>query len=165
MPDKTLILSDKQIKHKIRRIAFQILEFYDGKKQLVIAGIAENGFIFAEKLVEDISIISEVKPKLCKITMDKKHPYKTPKITLQEEDYKGQSLVLVDDVLNTGSTLIYAVKHFLETDLKELKTAVLIDRSHKKFPIKADFKGLSLSTSLNETVKITFDQSPKAELF
>lgn len=165
MPDKTLILSDKQIQHKVRRIAFQILEFYDGNMQLVIAGIANNGFIFAEKLVEDISAISEVKPKLCKINIDKKNPHKTPKISLKEKEYEGQSLVLVDDVLNTGSTLIYAVKHLLETDLKELKTAVLIDRSHKKFPIKADFKGLSLSTSLSETVKVSFDDSPKAVLF
>jgi pyrimidine operon attenuation protein/uracil phosphoribosyltransferase len=165
MKDKTLILSDKQIQHKIRRIAFQILEFYDGTKELIIAGIAENGFIFAEKLVKDIRAISDVNPKICKIIIDKKQPHKSPEISLAEEEYKGQSLVLADDVLNTGSTLIYAVKHLLETDLKELKTAVLIDRSHKKFPIKADFKGLSLSTSLSETVKVTFAESSEAVLF
>jgi len=165
MNHKTLILSEKQIQHKIRRIAFQILEFYDGNKELIIAGIADNGFIFAEKLVENIKAISDVHPKLCEMKIDKKEPYITPEISLEEREYKGQSLVLADDVLNTGSTLIYAVKHLLETDLKELKTAVLIDRSHKKFPIKADFKGLSLSTSLNETVNVSFDKSPKAVLF
>jgi len=165
MKDKTLILSEKQIQHKIRRIAFQVLEFYDGDKELIIAGIADNGFIFAQKLVENIKAISDVHPKLCEIKMDKKQPHNTPEISLEEQEYKGQSLVLADDVLNTGSTLIYAVKHLLETDLKELKTAVLIDRSHKKFPIKADFKGLSLSTSLNETVNVSFDKSPKAVLF
>lgn len=165
MKDKTLILSEKQIHHKIRRIAFQILEFYDGDKELIIAGIADNGFIFAQKLVDEIKAISDIKPTLCELKIDKKQPYKTPKISLKEQEYKGQSLVLADDVLNTGSTLIYAVKHLLETDLKELKTAVLIDRSHKKFPIKADFKGLSLSTSLSETVNVSFDDSPKAVLF
>lgn len=164
MKDETLILSDKQIQHKIRRIAFQILEFYDGDKDLVIAGIANNGYTFAQKLVKDIKAITEIEPKICKIKIDKKHPYKSPVISLEEKVYEGQSIVLVDDVLNTGSTLIYSVKHLLETDLKELKTAVLIDRSHKKFPIKADFKGLSLSTSLSETVKVTFGETSQAVL-
>ena len=64
---------------------------------------------------------------------------------------------MVDDVLNSGSTLIYAVKHFLDTDLKKFKTAVLVDRNHKKYPVKADFKGISLSTSLQEHVNVVFE--------
>ncbi len=165
MENKTLILSDKQIEHKIKRIAFQILEVYDHKSELIIAGIAENGFTFAEKLVLSITTVSKVKPRLCRIEMNKRKPHETPKISLKPEAYANQSFILADDVLNTGSTLIYAVKHLLETDLKMLKTAVLIDRSHKKFPIKADFKGLSLSTSLNETVKVEFGKTAKAELY
>jgi len=75
-------------------------------------------------------------------------------------------LVLVDDVLNSGTTLIYGVKHFLEVPLKKFKTAVLVNRNHKKYPIKADFKGISLSTSLHEHVNIhlegkTFEASLK----
>lgn len=165
MDKKTLILSDKQIQHKIKRIAFQILEFYDGDKQLILAGIAKNGYVFAQKIVDTITEISDVKPQLCEIKIDKKQPQHQPKFSLDIKDLQGQSLVLVDDVLNTGSTLIYTVKHLLEADLKELKTVVLVDRSHKKFPIKADFKGISLSTSLNETVKVSFGKTSKAELF
>lgn len=165
MNKKTLILSDKQIQHKIKRIAFQILEFYDGKEELIVAGIAKNGFVFAKKIVEQIENISDVKPIVCEIKIDKKQPALKPKISLDKIAYQGQNMILVDDVLNTGATLIYTVKHLLEANLKALKTAILIDRSHKKFPIKADFKGISLSTSLNDTVKVTFGETSKAEVF
>jgi pyrimidine operon attenuation protein / uracil phosphoribosyltransferase len=76
--------------------------------------------------------------------------------TLAEDDYKNKSLVLVDDVLSSGNTLIYGVKHFLEVPLKRFKTAVLVNRNHKKYPVKADFKGVSLSTSIKEHVQIDF---------
>ncbi len=165
MEERTLILSDRQIQHKIKRIAFQILEVYDHQSKLVIAGIADNGYIFAEKLADHIKEVSKVEPLLCKIQMNKQKPHESPSISLSSEEYEDQSFILVDDVLNTGSTLIYAVKHLLDTDLKLLKTAVLIDRSHKKFPIKADFKGISLSTSLHEIVKVSFGKTSKAELF
>ena len=165
MNKKTLILSDKQIQHKIKRIAFQILEFYDGKEELIVAGIAKNGYIFAQKLVDQIKSISDVEPLLCEIKIDKKQPALDPTISLEKSAYQGKNMILADDVLNTGSTLIYTVKHLLEADLKALKTAVLIDRSHKKFPIKADFKGISLSTSLNETVQVSFGKTSKAEVF
>lgn len=72
-------------------------------------------------------------------------------------EYSGKCLVLADDVLNSGSTLIYGVKHFLEVPLKKFKTAVLVDRNHKQFPVKADFKGISLSTSLKEHIHVVFD--------
>ena len=66
------------------------------------------------------------------------------------------SLVLIDDVLSSGSTLIYGVKHFLEVPLIKFKTAVLVNRNHKNFPVKADFKGISLSTSLKEHIQVEF---------
>ena len=165
MEKKTLILTDKQIQHKIKRIAFQILEVYDGEKDLIVAGISKKGYRFAQKLADNISSVSSIKPKLCEIKINKRNPSETPKFSLSEEELKDQTIILADDVLNTGSTLIYATKHLLETPLKELKTAVLVDRSHKKFPIKADFKGISLSTSINETVKVEFGETAKAELF
>ena len=78
---------------------------------------------------------------------------------LNEKDYKNKSIVLVDDVLNSGATLIYAVKHFLNVPLKRFKTAVLVNRNHKKYPVKADFKGISLSTSINEHVVVEFNKN------
>ena len=78
--------------------------------------------------------------------------------SLEVKDYKNKSLVLVDDVLNSGTTLIYGVKHFLDVPLKRFKTAVLVNRNHKKYPVKADFKGISLSTSINENVSVVFEK-------
>ena len=83
-----------------------------------------------------------------------KNPLNPINTSLKSDDYKNKSIVLIDDVLNSGSTLIYGVKHFLEVPLKQFKTAVLVNRNHKKFPVKADFKGISLSTSLHEHVQV-----------
>ena len=85
---------------------------------------------------------------LCEVKIDKKNPLNKISTTLDADNYKNKSLILVDDVLNSGTTLIYGIKHFLEVPLKQFNTAVLINRNHKKYPVKADFKGLSLSTSM-----------------
>lgn len=124
------------------------------EEELILAGIENNGYIFAKKLKQSLEKISDLKPILCKVQIDKKNPLSTIKTSLSQEEYTNKSIVLVDDVLSSGSTLIYGVKHFLNVPLKQFKTAVLVNRNHKKYPVKADFKGISLSTSLNEHVEI-----------
>ena len=156
--DKKKILNNLQIKKKIKRISLQIIESNNREKEIVIAGIEKNGFIISKKISDEIENNSDIKVKLCKIIIDKKNPRKQISTSLKLEDYQNKSMVLIDDVLNSGSTLIYAVKHFLDTDIKKIKTAVLVDRNHKKFPIKADFKGLSLSTSIQNHVEVVFDK-------
>tara|TARA_B100001175_G_scaffold304648_1_gene300851 strand:- start:390 stop:887 length:498 start_codon:yes stop_codon:yes gene_type:complete len=156
--DKKKILNNLQIKKKIKRISLQIIESNNSEKEIVIAGIEKNGFIISKKISDEIENNSDIKVKLCKIIIDKKNPRKEISTSLKLEDYQNKSMVLIDDVLNSGSTLIYAVKHFLDTDIKKIKTAVLVDRNHKKFPIKADFKGLSLSTSIQNHVEVVFDK-------
>ena len=91
------------------------------------------------------------------LLMDKKKPLNTVKSDISLEELKEHSIVIVDDVLNTGSTLIYAVSYFLQIPVKRINTAVMVNRNHKKFPIKDDFKGISLSTSVNEHVSVIFD--------
>ena len=109
--------------------------------------------------MRDLNQISDIKTTLCEIVINKKNPLDTVSTTLSEEDYKNKSIVLVDDVLNSGATLIYAVKHFLNVPLKRFKTAVLVNRNHKKYPVKADFKGISLSTSIKEHVVVEFNEN------
>ena len=155
---KKKILNNLQIKKKIKRISLQIIESNNSEEEIVIAGIEKNGFIISKKISDEIKNNSDIKIKLCKIIIDKKNPRKQISTSLKLEDYQNKSIVLIDDVLNSGSTLIYAVKHFLDTDIKKIKTAVLVDRNHKKFPIKADFKGLSLSTSIQNHVEVVFDK-------
>ncbi|MDB4404783.1 MAG: phosphoribosyltransferase family protein [Flavobacteriales bacterium] len=155
----TVILDEKQIAHKLIRIAYQIYESNVNEEVIIIAGIKENGVILARKLKVIVERISPVKVELCEVHIDKKKPTNAIKTSLSPDVYKNKSLLLVDDVLHSGTTLIYGVKHFLDVPLKQFKTAVLVDRNHKKYPIKADFKGISLSTSINENVAVIFEKN------
>ena len=157
--DKKKILTNSQIKRKIKRISLQIIESNIEEKEVVLAGIEQNGFLLAKELNKMITEFSNLNIKLCSLKIDKKNPLNNISTSLNSYEYKDKSIVVVDDVLNSGSTLMYAVKHFLDTELRQLKTAVLVDRNHKKFPIKADFRGVSLSTSIQNHVKVEFDKN------
>lgn len=162
---EVLILDNVQIDHKIKRIAYQIYESNVNEEKIVLAGIVDSGFELAERLKAELAKISDLQVTLCKVNVDKQEPLNAVETSLDESDYMNQAIVLVDDVLNSGTTLIYGVRHFLQVPLKHFKTAVLVDRSHKKYPVKADFKGISLSTSIHETVKVTFNkEDSKVEL-
>ena len=158
MIEKHIILTHGQIEHKIKRIAYQIYETFVDEQEIVIAGIASNGFTFAKKIGEALETISPIKVLLCEVTIDKQNPFQAVTTSISSTEYENKGLVLVDDVLNSGTTLVYAVKHFLDVPLKKFKTAVLVDRNHKKYPVKADFKGISLSTSLLEHVDVVFSK-------
>ncbi len=152
-----IILNNLQIEQKIRRIAFQIYESNSNEKEIIIAGIADNGFFLAEKISVVLNKISPLQVTLCKVLINKKKPTTAITTSIPYDEYKNKALVLVDDVLNSGTTLIYGVKHFLDVPLKRFKTAVLVNRNHKKYPVKADFKGISLSTSIKEHVVVEFN--------
>jgi len=156
---QSIILTNEQIKNKTKRIAYQIFETNWNEKVIVIAGIVGNGFIFAKKIAKIVEEISSSKVVLCEVKMDKKNPLKAIKTSIKATEYANKPLVLVDDVLNSGTTLMYGIKHFLEVPLKQFNTAVLINRNHKKYPVKADFKGISLSTSILEHVSVFFDDA------
>jgi len=155
--DSSIILTSEQIKNKTRRIAYQIYEANCNEKEIIIAGINGNGYVFAKNLVDTLIDISDLKVVLCKVIMDKKNPINSITTDISADKYKNKPMVLVDDVLSSGSTLIYGIKHFLEVPLKRFNTAVLINRNHKKYPVKADFKGISLSTSMREHVSVIFE--------
>lgn len=160
LPVKKTILDHKAIKHKIKRIAYQIYESNVNESELIIAGIEKNGFLLAEKIKDHLELISPLQVTLCKVIIDKQKPTLPIKTSVNPTHYANKSIVLVDDVLNSGSTLMYGVKHFLDVPLKRFKTAVLVNRNHKKYPIKADFKGISLSTSLYEHVNVNLSEQP-----
>lgn len=155
---QNIILNHQEIEHKIRRIAYQIYETFVEEEEIVLAGISNNGFIFAQKLAVYIENISDLKVTLCEVTMNKENPFAPIATSVTLENIENKGLILVDDVLNSGTTLVYGVKHFLNIPLKKFKTAVLVDRNHKKYPVKADFKGISLSTSSKEHVHVVFEE-------
>jgi pyrimidine operon attenuation protein/uracil phosphoribosyltransferase len=154
---KNIILNHQEIEHKTRRIAYQIYETFADEQEIVLAGIASNGYILAKKIGAILNDITDFKITFCEVKIDKHNPFNPITTSVPKEEYRNKSIILVDDVLNSGTTLIYGVKHFLEVPTKKFKTVVLIDRNHKKFPVKADFKGLSLSTSSKEHINVVFE--------
>ncbi|MCL9807219.1 phosphoribosyltransferase domain-containing protein [Flavobacterium amniphilum] len=157
--NQNIILSHQEIDYKIKRIAYQIYETFIDEKEIVIAGIHGNGLVFAQKLSAALQAVSSLNVILCEVMIDKKNPNSVITTSIDKSQYTEKGLILVDDVLNSGTTLIYGVRHFLDVPLKKFKTAVLVDRNHKKYPVKADFKGISLSTSILEHVQVVFEEN------
>lgn len=156
---QNIILNHQEIQHKIKRISFQIYETFVDEKEIIIAGVSKSGYVLAEKICEELNKISDLSITLCEVNINKQNPQEQITTSISSEEYANKGLILVDDVLNSGTTLIYGVKHFLEVPLSKFKTAVLVDRNHKKYPVKADFKGLSLSTSLQEHIQVVFEDN------
>ncbi|MEQ8909435.1 MAG: phosphoribosyltransferase family protein [Vicingaceae bacterium] len=163
MPDsKTQILDHKKIIQKVNRIAYQIYEDHYDQKEIILAGIAKNGFVFAEVLANKIEEISAIKVQLIELQIDKKNPIEgKAELKITEKEIKNKSIILVDDVLNSGRTLIYGMQVFLKAPIKRLSVAVLANRSHKRFPVNANYVGISLATTLKEHIEVDLD-NPKA---
>ena len=158
--EKTLVLNKQQLQQKLDRLAWQIYEQNYKEKDIIIAGIANRGVLIAKKIAKKLTKISDIKVKLATIKVDKDNPfYKDIEVDISEKDYKNKVLILVDDVLNSGKTLMYGAKYFLSVPLKKLSTIVLVDRNHNRFPIKADFVGLSLSTTLKEHISVELEKN------
>ena len=148
------ILNPKEIEQKINRLAWEIYENNIEEKEIIIIGLADRGIIIAEKITKYLTEISSLQVLLGEIILNKNNPLKEIHFTLEESQINNKVVILVDDVLKSGRTLIYAARYLLNTSLKKLSTVVLIDRKHNNYPIKADFSGLSLSTTLQEYVKV-----------
>ncbi len=165
MPSKkTLILDKEQIKQKSIRIAYQIVEDNFEEKTIVLVGIADRGYVFAQRLQQ---ILVEIAPdkgiELIKVMVNKTSRKLDGDTDIPASNAKDKVVILVDDVLNSGRTLAYALGVFLDVPLKKMRTAVLIDRSHHKFPIFSDYYGLKLSTILKEQVEVTLEEYDKTE--
>tara|TARA_B100001250_G_scaffold198149_1_gene170045 strand:+ start:362 stop:868 length:507 start_codon:yes stop_codon:yes gene_type:complete len=159
---KTKIKDISNIDLYLKRIAYQIYENNNEEdNSLIIVGVEKNGKILASKIFNILKSISNFDLTLMSIEINKKNPTKKMFISIDKKKCLNKNIIIVDDVLNTGRTLIYAVKYFLEIPVKKIQTAVIINRNHKKFPIKADFKGISLSTSIKEHVDVILEGSKK----
>ena len=154
---QTVVLNATQVSQKIDRLAFQIHENTYNEKEIIIAGIAGNGFKLAELLAQRLVNLSDVKVTLVSVKVNKRDPLAVDaSVAIEKADVEDRVVILVDDVLNSGKTLIYGIRHFLQVRLKALRTVALVDRDHKRFPVKADYVGLVLSTTLQEHVRVEF---------
>jgi len=158
MPEtQVLILNKQQIEQKINRIAYQIFEDNLDEKEIILAGIWDRGYKLAIRLKQVLQSIASFKVTLLRVDLEKQNSKLVAKTDLPESEWKNKVVVLVDDVLNSGKTLAYGLGVFLNTPHKKIRTVVLVDRSHKIFPIATDFVGLELSTILKEHVDVIMD--------
>lgn len=149
------LLTNTQIAQKINRLAIEILEHNYTEKSIVLAGINNNGLGFAKLIKRAINKISEVEITLANIELNPAKPTKDDvSIDLSDAELKNKVVIIVDDVANTGRTIFYAFKPFLDILTKKVEVAVLVDRKHKSFPIKVDYVGLSLATTLQDNIKV-----------
>jgi len=157
---KTLILNHQQIHQKLNRLAYQVYEANYKEDEIIVAGIEPNGALLAQRLADKLKEITGKKIGLATLKVHKSNPLQSELVCEKGGcDFAGKSVVLVDDVLNTGRTMIYGIKYFLEYPIKQLHTVVLVDRDHKKFPVRADYIGVSLSTNLQEHVAVELSQT------
>jgi pyrimidine operon attenuation protein/uracil phosphoribosyltransferase len=166
---ETQILDSQQIRQKTERIAYEIYENTFSEQVLFVGGIKGNGFEFAERLVEKLNEISSNNyPKgirLFEISLDKKSPLSSSiNLSLNNEDLNDSVVILADDVINSGSTLIHAASRLLESPIKTIKTAILVNRTHRKFPILADYVGLDITTTLKDNIVVEFGEKERAYL-
>ena len=155
---KTLILNQEQIRQKSLRIAYQIVEDNFEEESIVLVGIAPRGYIFAQRLKSLLEQISSIDIQLIKVTLDKASSTLDAQTDISVEEAKNKVIILVDDVLNSGRTLAYGLGIFFDIPIKKMRTAVLIDRSHHRFPIFSDYSGLKLSTILREHVEVNLHE-------
>ncbi|HMT29830.1 MAG TPA: phosphoribosyltransferase family protein [Bacteroidia bacterium] len=154
---RTLLLNNHQISQRIERIAYQIYEDNFEEKEIIIIGIWQNGFLLAQKIQKALGQICDLKTRLLELRIDK-HNQVEHEVTISgpNEDLIGKSIILVDDVLNSGKTLIYSMKAILNIDTRKIRTVLLVDRDHRRYPILTDFVGMTLSTTFQEHVSVEF---------
>ena len=155
--NQVLILHKNQIDQKINRIAYQILEDNLDEKEIVLAGIWDRGYKIALRLKKVLQEIASFKVIMLRVDIERENSKLVANTDLEESAWKNKVIILVDDVLNSGKTLAYGLGVFLNTPHKKIRTVVLVDRSHKIFPIATDFVGLELATILKEHVDVVID--------
>jgi len=164
---KSLILKKDQVAQKLKRMAFEILEYNLQEKVVVLAGIYDKGYEIATVLKREmLAITPDIEVKLVKIEIDKENPIASDiRLDCLAKDLENKCVVLVDDVLNSGRTMAYSMSVLLDANIKKLETATLIDRSHKRFPINANYKGFELATTIDEHVEVVLGKNMGVYLY
>ena len=149
---KKYILDQAQAEKKLRRMALEILENNEGETELVLAGIRGSGSIVAKALQSILKGISGIHTELVEISMDKKQPREV--VLSRDLPVAGKVVIVMDDVANSGRTLLYALKPLLDQQPRKIQALVLVARSHNSFPVHPDYVGVSISTTLQEHIYV-----------
>ncbi|MEQ1799790.1 MAG: phosphoribosyltransferase family protein [Lacibacter sp.] len=150
--EKKYILDKETTLLKLKRLAYEIAERNYTEQQLFFAGIKESGYTVAKLLAKEVMEISNIHVELVEITMDKRYPVEV--FLDRKIGFNNQSIVIIDDVANSGKAMLYALKPFLNFQPKQIQTLVLVERTHKTFPVQPDYVGLSIATTLEEHIYV-----------
>jgi pyrimidine operon attenuation protein/uracil phosphoribosyltransferase len=162
LSSETRILTASQVRQKIKRMAFQLYENNFEEKQLILAGISPNGYVLAELLAAELRQIATIDVVLLALHLDKSHTTQSHvAVKGATVGFQQQCVVVVDDVVNSGKTLIYSLQPFLQQPVKKLQTAVLVQREYRNFPIHTDYVGYALSTTIKQHVQVELQDSEK----
>ncbi len=149
---KNYILDKKTVNMKLQRMAFEVIENNLDEENIILVGIKENGSVIARNMERILKQVGSLKVRLINLSLDKRNP---GEIELSEQtDFNNQVIILVDDVANSGKTVLYALKPFLSYHPKKIQTLALVERTHKLFPVNLDYKGLSVATTLQEHIYV-----------
>lgn len=160
------ILNQKQIQQKVKRLAIEILEHNLGEKELILAGINNNGMVFAELLLQELVSITDIPITVTRIRLNPAKPLASEVLLeMPSKQAHNKVIIMVDDVANTGRTIFYAIKPLLDIVPKKVEVAVLVDRAHKSFPIRVDYFGISLATTLKENIEVSIKTKNRRAVF
>ena len=152
---KTVILNPVNIERILRRIAYQVVESSDSAKEVTLVGMMPRGSWVADQLTANLNAISKLKIKRLDVDVDKLESLESERGNLE-----GKEVILVDDIINSGSSMMRVAGALISFNPNSLITACLVDRKHRKYPIKCDFAGLSLATTLQEHLKLEIEPEP-----
>lgn len=161
---KTLLLNKNQIQAKLNRMVHEIHELCYAEKEIIFCGIAPgNGNEIAKRIANQLQKCSDIKPILSTIKINKEDPLSSPiELDLSADDYEGKTIVIIDDVSNSGKTLMYAVKHFMDKHIKSILPLVLVDRDHSRYPVRTRFVGLTVSTTTHDHIHVEMNEQEEA---
>ncbi|WP_018626088.1 phosphoribosyltransferase family protein [Niabella aurantiaca] len=152
---KKYLLNAETVEKKLQRLALELIENNLGVQELILVGIEEHGVVLAKNIQQLIRENSRIPTELLTLQLNKKKP--TDIKLSREMDFTGKVIVLIDDVTNSGKTLLYALKPFLDYHPTRIQTLVLVERTHTLFPISPDYKGISLATTLQDHIYVEVD--------
>ena len=149
------ILNEVQIQQKIKRLTIEILEHNFSAPELILIGINERGMEFANLILQELVGLTQNKVTLTRLRLEPNAPTTNPIVLeMDKAELNGKTVILIDDVANTGRTIFYAFEPILAVLPQKVEVAVMVDRKHKQFPIKVDYVGLSLATTFNEHIDV-----------
>ena len=164
--NKAVILDEISIDRKIKRLSYEIFERNLNNNKLLLVGVKKNGFVLAKLIKKELSKICKIKINVTQVLVDKHKPFNECVIYNNSlENHRNTPMIVIDDVCSSGKTMIYVVSSLISNYSNKISTLVLVDRKHHNFPIKTDYVGIEVSTTLRQFIEVELEANKVAYLF